>query len=149
MNLTVQRRLAAEILNVGENRVWFDPERLEEISAAVTRDDIRNLIKQGAIKAKPKEGISRARAREVQEKKKKGRRRGPGSRKGKATARMSRKEKWMMKIRAIRKYLKNLRARRIITQSTYRKLYRLAKGGMFDSVAYLKSYIKEKKLARK
>lgn len=149
MSLMVQRRLAAEILNVGVNRVWFDPEKLEEISAAVTREDVRNLIKQGAIKAKPKVGISKARTKELQEKKRKGQRRGPGSRKGKATARMPRKKKWMIRIRAIRSFLKHLRARRIITQSTYRKLYKMAKGGAFESVAYLKSYIKEKKLARR
>ena len=72
-----------------------------------------------------------------------------GSRKGKATARMPRKEKWMMRIRAIRAFLKHLRARRIITQNTYRKLYKMAKGGAFESVAYLKNYIKDKRLARK
>ncbi len=149
MNLSVQRRVAAEILKVGVNRVWFDPEKIEEISAAVTREDIRSLIKQGAIRAKPKKGVSRVRARMLHEKKKRGQRRGPGSRKGKATARMPRKEKWMMKIRAIRAFLKRLRARRIITQSTYRMLYRMAKGGAFENVAYLKKYIKERKLARK
>ncbi|MEM3149200.1 MAG: 50S ribosomal protein L19e [Candidatus Jordarchaeales archaeon] len=149
MNLSVQRRLAAEILNVGVNRVWFDPEKLEEISAAVTREDVRSLIKQGAIKAKPKLGISRARAKERYEKRKRGQRRGMGSRKGKATARMPMKEKWMMRIRAIRAFLKHLRARRIITQNTYRKLYKMAKGGAFESVAYLKNYIKDKRLARK
>jgi len=149
VNLSVQRRIAAEILKVGESRVWFDPERIEDISTAVTREDVRSLIKQGAIKAKPKVGVSRARARRLHEKKRRGQRRGPGSRKGAATARMPRKEKWMMKIRAIRKFLKRLRARRIITQSTYRKLYRMAKGGAFGSVAYLKSYIRERKLARR
>ncbi len=149
MNLSVQRRLAAEILDVGVNRVWFDPERLEEISAAVTREDVRSLIKQGAIKASPKVGVSRARARKLCEKKKKGRRRGPGSRRGKATARMPNKEKWMTRIRAIRTFLKHLRARRIITQNIYRKLYRMAKGGAFESVAYLKNYIREKRLTRK
>ena len=32
MNLTTQKRLAASILKVGLNRVWMDPERMEEIS---------------------------------------------------------------------------------------------------------------------
>ena len=36
MNLTTQRRLAASILKVGLNRVWIDPERLEEVSLAIT-----------------------------------------------------------------------------------------------------------------
>ena len=37
MNLTTQRRLAASILKVGENRVWIDPNEAEEVSRAITR----------------------------------------------------------------------------------------------------------------
>ncbi|MCK4435394.1 50S ribosomal protein L19e, partial [Candidatus Bathyarchaeota archaeon] len=29
MDLKSQRRLAAEILKIGENRVWIDPERID------------------------------------------------------------------------------------------------------------------------
>ncbi|HDD33891.1 MAG TPA: 50S ribosomal protein L19e, partial [Thermofilaceae archaeon] len=38
------RRLAAEILGVGESRVWIDPEKLERVETAVTREDVRRLI---------------------------------------------------------------------------------------------------------
>ena len=31
MNLTTQKRLAASILKVGVNRVWIDPEEIEEV----------------------------------------------------------------------------------------------------------------------
>jgi len=37
MDLRNQRRLAAEILKCGENRVWIDPEEVEEVEKAVTR----------------------------------------------------------------------------------------------------------------
>jgi LSU ribosomal protein L19E len=47
MNLTTQKRLAAEILKVGTNRVWIDPERVEEVSTAITRESIKQLIKDG------------------------------------------------------------------------------------------------------
>ena len=40
MNLTTQKRLAASILKVGLNRVWIDPERMEEVSMAITRERI-------------------------------------------------------------------------------------------------------------
>ena len=40
MNLTTQRRLAASILKVGVNRVWIDPEEIEEVSRAITRDGV-------------------------------------------------------------------------------------------------------------
>ena len=44
MKLRSQRRLAAEILKVGEGRVWIDPNRMEDVEAAITRDEIRKLI---------------------------------------------------------------------------------------------------------
>ena len=34
MNLTTQKRLAASILKVGVNRVWIDPNEIEEVSRA-------------------------------------------------------------------------------------------------------------------
>jgi len=49
----LQRRLAAEVLECGMNRVWFDPTALDEIASAATKDDIRELIEKGLIKKKP------------------------------------------------------------------------------------------------
>ena len=40
--LTLQKKLAADILKVGETRVVMDPEHLEDIKNAITRADIRN-----------------------------------------------------------------------------------------------------------
>ena len=143
MALRTQRRVAAEMLGVGENRVWIDPDRVEDVEVAITREEIRKLIKEGAIKVKPEKGTSRARVR-VRLKKK--RRRGPGSRKGPV---MSKKERWMIRIRAIRKRLRLLRDRRMITRSTYRMLYMKAKGGTFKSTADLERYITEHRLWRR
>jgi len=44
MNLGNQKRMAASILKCGINRVWMDPDRTEEATEAVTRNDIRGLI---------------------------------------------------------------------------------------------------------
>ena len=41
MNLETQKRIAADILKIGETRVFFDPARLKEIEEAITRGDIR------------------------------------------------------------------------------------------------------------
>ena len=71
MNLTTQKRLAASILKVGVNRVWIDPEEIEEVSRAITRDGIKQLIDQGIIKAKPKTGISSYRSKKSKSKRKK------------------------------------------------------------------------------
>ena len=149
MNLKPQRRMAAEILKCGENRVYFDPYLIEDVSLAITREDIRNLIKQGVIKKKYKEGISKYRKTLRHEKKKRGRTRGLGKRKGTKHARTPKKRTWIRRIRPIRRELKRLRDRKLITAANYRKLYKNAKGGMFNSVAQLNRYIKEKELIRR
>jgi large subunit ribosomal protein L19e len=149
VNVGTQRKLAARILKVGVNRVWIDPDRIDDVAIAIRRDDIRRLIHEGAIQKVPIQGVSRGRAKAVHEKKKRGLRSGPGSRKGTRTARRSSKESWMIKIRAIRQHLKKLRARRIIKPRDYRRLYRLAKGGVFPSIRRVDMYIQDHKMKRR
>jgi len=148
-SLKSQRRLAAQILKVGQNRVWIEPKRVDDVEAAITREEIRKLIHEGVIKSLPEKGVSHARARIIHEKKKKGRRRGPGSRGGSAHAKISKKEAWMNKIRALRKRLRQLKTNRTITESVYRKLYKMASSGRFESVADLERYLKAHELWRK
>jgi large subunit ribosomal protein L19e len=148
-SLQNQRRLAAQILNAGRNRVWIDPERTVDVEAAMTRDEVRRLIHEGAIKSLPVAGVSRARARILHDKKKKGRRGGPGSRTGSSKARISKKEAWMSKIRALRKRLRELKARKVFPETAYRKLYSMAGSGRFESVADLERYLKSHELWRK
>jgi len=147
--LKSQRRLAAQILKIGENRVWINPERIDDVDAAITREEIRKLVHEGVIKSRPEKGVSRARARILHEKKKKQRRRGPGSGTGSTYAKISKKEAWMNKIRALRKRLRALKNNKIITESTYRNLYRKASSGRFESVADLERYLKTHELWRK
>jgi large subunit ribosomal protein L19e len=149
MSLKSQRRLAAKILKVGESRVWIDPERASDVEIAITREEIRKLIHEGVIKSIPKKGISRARARELKEKKKKGRRKGHGTREGASHAKVSKKEAWMKKVRAMRKRLKVLKEERIITENVYRMVYRKIHGGVFDSIADMERYIKAQGLWKK
>ncbi|MBC7081489.1 MAG: 50S ribosomal protein L19e [Thermoplasmatales archaeon] len=141
MNLKYQRRIAADLLKCGENRVWMDPEKTDEIKKAVTRRDIENLINMGLIKEKKEKGISRGRTRKRILQRKKGRRKGHGSRKGKAGARLPKKEKWIKTIRPIRAYLRELRDKGIISEKTYRLYYRRAKGGQFKNKAHLKMHL--------
>ncbi len=141
MDLSLQRRLAREVLKVGKDRIWFDPERMDEIKEAITRQDIRTLVNRGAIKVLPKKGVSRARARVLHQKKRKGKRRGPGSRKGKKTARTPRKRAWINKVRALRKFLRSLKERGVVDTKTYRELYRKVSGGFFRNRSHLKIYL--------
>ena len=57
--LEFKKRVAADLLGCGVNRVRFDQERLDEISEAITREEIRFLIKDGAIYKAPEKGTSR------------------------------------------------------------------------------------------
>jgi large subunit ribosomal protein L19e len=141
--------LAAQILKVGENRVWIDPDRTGDVEIAITRQEIKKLIHEGAIKRSQITGISRARARIIHEKKKEGLRRGFGRRTGSSTARVTKKEAWMAKIRALRRRLRELEARRIITRASYRQLYDIAESGAFKSIAELERHIKSQGLWRK
>ncbi|APH39244.1 50S ribosomal protein L19e [Methanohalophilus halophilus] len=140
-NLNNQRRIASKVLGCGLNRVWLDPEASEDIAAAITREDIRELVESGNIKSAPVKGVSRGRARARDAKRKYGHRKGHGSRKGKKGARNPRKEQWMKKIRALRRRLKELRDDGTLDRSTYCKVYRKAKGGEYRSVAHLEAHL--------
>ena len=148
MNLTTQKRLAASILKVGLNRVWIDPEQIEEVSRAITREGVKQLINNGAIKAKPKKGISSYRSKKKKKKKSKGKRKGRGSIKGAKYARTPKKQQWMKTIRALRKDLKEMRDADEIDATTYRKLYKMAKGGAFRSKSYMKTYARDHDLIK-
>ena len=141
MNLSNQKRMASEILKCGENRVWIDPERVDEAADCITRADVRTAIASGVITAKPKKGISKARVRHMLNQKAKGKRKGPGSRKGTRNARLPDKRRWISTIRPIRDELKKLRDEGRITPSVYRMYYRKAKGGVYKSRRNLRQHM--------
>ncbi len=148
MNLTSQKRIAAIILKVGTTRVWIDETKISEVKEAVTKHDIRSLINDGIIKAKPKTGVSRVRARARLIQRRKGRQTQTGSRKGKMTARLPSKVAWMFKIRKQRNFLKELKEKNLIEPAIYRELYLKAKGNFFRSKAHIKLYITEHNLIK-
>ncbi len=148
MDLKNQKRLAAELMKCGANRVYIHPDYTEDVGDAITRNDIRLLINAGAIRAKQKVGISRGRTRFRAAQKKSGKRKGHGSRKGAQGARNPRKQRWMRTIRAQRKELKDLKEKGIIERRTYREYYMRAKGGQFRSRAHMLSHLKTEELIK-
>jgi large subunit ribosomal protein L19e len=149
LSLKSQRRLAAEILKVGETRVWIDPERIDYVETAITREEIRKLIHEKVVKSLPEKGVSRARARILAAKRKKGLRRGPGGKSGPARSKISKKQAWMNRIRPLRRRMRELKVSRAITVSTYRKLYDMSESGVFESKADLERYIRTHNMWRK
>jgi len=149
LSLKSQRRLAAELLKVGTNRVWIDPNRIEDVEAAITREEIRRLIHEGSIKQLSVKSVSRARAKGLHEKKKEGLRRGPGTRKGSSRAKITKKDAWILRIRALRKKLQEWKANRVISEGSYRRLYSVAGSGAFGSIADMERYAKTHNMWRK
>jgi len=143
LNLRSKRRLAAEVLGVGEDRIIFDEEYNDLIKDAITRSTIRGLVGFGAIKVAPKTGISRGRFRERRMKRRRGR--GPGSHKGSKGARVPRKERWVFKVRSLRRRLKVARERGEIQKERYWRLYKQVKGGQVRGVKHLLELMKEGK----
>ncbi len=135
MAVNTVRRLAAELLNVGENRVRISPENISEVKSAMTRADVQALIDKGAIKALPKKG------RRKKEKKKK---RGTGSIKG--STGKKRKKGWMVKIRSQRRLINKLLALGALPKEEKRALYMKAKSGIFRNKKAMLTYLKENEI---
>ena len=146
MKLDVQKRIAAAVMNCSPKRVCFDSTKLKEIKEAITRADIRGLIIDGFITKKRKNGISNFHSKAIKIQKKKGKRKGQGSRKGRATARTPRKETLMKAVRLQRRILSYMKEHNEINNQTYWELYRKIKGGFFRSKRHLQLYISERKL---
>ena len=137
----LQKKMASQILKVGKNRVWLDPNHSEDLNAAITKNDVRKMILKGWVKALP-EKIHRPR-----EKKK--RSRGQGSRKGARYSIVNRKRRWIIKVRPLRRMLKEMKTKKEIDNETFKKLYSLVKGGMFRSRSHLRLYMEQNNLLKK
>ncbi len=144
MDLRSKRRIASSILKVGLYRVRFDPESLDRISDAITREGIRGLIAEGSIWAERTKGVSRGRFRSrLNVPTKRGK--GPGSKEGTKGARAGKKRLWILKVRALRKRLNLAREHGELTGTSFRKLYMRVKGGQVRSVAHLQQIIASEK----
>jgi len=146
MNLKTQKRIIVSLTGVGRKRIWFNPDRISDIKEAITKSDLRGLIKEGAIKIKAKRGISRSRIRKRIKQKRKGRRSSVSSRKGKKGARLARKTAWMLKVRSQRRFIKGLINKKLISNPTYQSLRNKIKGGFFRSTRHIKLFIEEHNL---
>ena len=118
-------------------RVWVDPTS-PKIKQAITRKDIRRLVKDGLImkmhvKTRAKNEMKRQQFH--------------GSRKGAKGARVGKKAMWLRIVRPQRKLLVEIKP--TLKPGVYRKLYLMVKGNAFRSKAHLNSYIEEKEMAKR
>lgn len=142
MNSSTQKKIAAKVMKIGVSRVRIlDQKSVEE---AITRNDIKRLISHGVITSIEKRGASKKYSSHRLGQKKKGRRVGKGSLKGRQFSKKNSKTRWIEKVRPLRRLLRQLRDEGKLKVTDYRKLYYMVKGGAFRNKNHLLYYLKSK-----
>jgi large subunit ribosomal protein L19e len=141
MTMNTQRKIAAETLKCGMNRIRILKEK--ETADALTRNDVRGLIERGAIIKVQKKGSSRASSRKRLAQRAKGRRSGTGCIRGTRNTRMPGKAAWMTRVRALRKLFFELRKGGQLSDDDCRGIYLMIKGGIFRNKGHMLTYLKE------
>ncbi|NUN11329.1 50S ribosomal protein L19e [Candidatus Micrarchaeota archaeon] len=144
MSLKTIKRLASKVLNVGKSHVKINDAK--KASEALTTEDVKSLVSEGVITKEQKTGVGRGKAKFKQARKKLGRRVGPGSARGKKYSIVSRKTRWITKVRGQRKLLTSITPS--LVPGARKKLYTMIKGGAFTSKKNMLNYVNENKLTK-
>jgi len=130
MTIATVRRLAADIMDVGENKIRISPDGVKEAEGALTRSDVKGLIEKGIVKKmKPQGRASTGKVRRV----------GHGHRRGTP---IDSKTLWMQKIRSQRNVYRML-IKDGLLKGSKRAVYSKIKSGMLRSKKALLVYLKE------
>jgi large subunit ribosomal protein L19e len=128
MNLGKKKSLAARTFGVGESRIKFLEPRLDEIKEALTKQDIRDLHKDGAIIVLPVKG------RKILIRKKKNR--SVGNVRKKVN---KRKQKYVKLTRKLRKHLAEIEGK--LTKKEKIEIRNKIRNKSFDSKSDFKTYL--------
>jgi len=130
MNLRNKKQLIARTLKVGINRIILNSEMRNEIKEAITRQDIKDLVKEGVIKIKEVKGRKKKVKRKT--------RRKIGSKK---IIVKKRKQKHMQLVRKLRGRIRSLKGR--ISKEKYVELRKKVNSGNIKNQAHLEELLKE------
>ncbi|MCH7568260.1 MAG: hypothetical protein IIA87_02460 [Nanoarchaeota archaeon] len=130
MKLNNKKELAVRTLGIGKDRILFNKERLEEIKEAITKQDIRDLVKDKAIIIKEIKGSKKRKKRKTRRRK--------GSIKKKVK---TRKRDYMIITRKLRAYALELKKRGALGLEEYRKIRKEIRAKEFRSKAHMKESI--------
>ena len=132
MNLAKKKELAAKVLKVGKGRIIFVEERLPEIKEAITRMDILDLHKSGAIQI-----------REIGGRKKIVRRK-HRRRTGKVKMKVNnRKQEYVIITRKLRTFVRGLLRTGAIDKEKSREVRKQIRARKFRSKRHLKESLEE------
>jgi large subunit ribosomal protein L19e len=130
MKLRKKKELASRALKIGKERITFLQPRLDEIKEAITKQEIKDLQKKGAIIVKEKKGRKKIR--------KKAKQKSPGNiRKNVNT----RKREYIIATRKLRNYVKEMVKEGKITKEDSADIRKRIRNKGFRSKAHLKEYI--------
>lgn len=127
MNLAKRKELAAKVLGVGKGRIMFNEDNLKDIKEAITRQDILDLQKSGAIVVREITGRKKA-------VKRKNRRR-TGKIKQKVN---NRKAEYVIITRKLRKFVGGLHRAGKVTSEEKSEIRKQIRARKFKSKRHLK-----------
>lgn len=142
INLHSKKKLLSRVTGVGVHRLRLDPDRLDDVADAITRNNARGLITAGIVTIKPIKGTSRGRAlHKRMQRSKRGTK--PGSKQGRKGARTVRKATYVAKVRSLRRLLKIAKDRKEITNPEFWNLYKKVGGNTVRNKAHLRLLLQE------
>lgn len=130
MNLRNKTSLAQKALKVGKKRIIFLQSRLKDIKEAITKQDIRELVQDGAIILKEIRG-----RRKIEKRKRK---RGPGKIKKNVN---KRKQEYVIMVRKQRRYVAEMKKQGKLSSEDIKDIRNKIRNKTFKSKAHLKDYI--------
>ena len=142
MSIRLTKRIASDLLDRGESAIRIKETALANAQKAITREDVRQLVKKGDIYAIVEKRNVSAYSKALKIKRAQGRRRGPGAKKGTRKARSS--VEYKKRVRGQRRVLLALKEEKSIDNVMFKQFYKLVRGGTFESKAQLLSHIKGK-----
>ena len=131
MNLSKKKSLTIKALKVGKKRITFVKSRLEDIKEAITKQDIKDLQKDGAIIVKDVKGRKKNLKKKIK--------RSTGNIRKKVN---KRKREYITMTRKLRKYVKELRNQGKLSREESQDIRKKIRNKYYKSLGNLKENIR-------